>query len=644
MATGRLNTNTVFMKLFKVNLAIVLMTLTALGLLLSYSFESFYLDIKAREFMAQASQIAQQVIQLAGQPGEQPGGLFTGLPPSQQGRVRLRLSDYLNLTSRFIDGEVWIVDKDGLILAGSSGDKGPVGSRLGYTEIKRVLSGHRVVHKGDFPYFGESVLSVAVPIVRGEMGKKQVTGAVFVCTPVAGVTSRMGRVKEVILRASLIAIVLAILFAAALSRNFARRLIELDKAALEMASGNFEKRIKVKAPDEIGRLAQTFNFVMERLKATVEALHEERDKRDYILKSMSEGVIAIDRDGKIMLVNPAAERMFGINWMESGGRELSNRSNKGSKGKTGNDGCGTGEVEINQVEAGADVAPWFSVLQRSLFTGDQASGEFSLDDGSIILARAAPVMTSGGEAIGSVGVFRDISESRKLEQLQRDFVANASHELRTPLTTIRGFAKMLLDGLVAERGAQKRYIKIIVDESDRLTRLVNQLLDLSRIDAGRLEIERKPVNIKDLVERTIRTVRARVAEAHISLSVNIPNDLGLILGDEERLEQVLLNLIDNAVEFTPAGGRISVEASKDAGGGFEGVIIRVRDTGPGIPREEIDRIWDRFYRVQGIPGRSSSGTGLGLAIVKEIVKAHGGEVGVESETGKGSMFWVKLRS
>ncbi|NPV53826.1 MAG: HAMP domain-containing protein [Firmicutes bacterium] len=584
--------NSVFIKLLKNHLAVILVTLAGLGLLLSYSFEGFYLDMKAKDFAAQASLIAHRVGPLL------KSGNLDGVTN------HLNESDYL-----VVGGKVWVVDNKGLIRTSSNRDRHLVGSRLGPREVGKVLSGHAVFHKGDFPYLKESVLSVGVPVKE----KGRVIGAVFIYAPVAGVTARLGRVRGVILKASLIAVCLAMFFASTLSRHLVKRLRELNIAAFEMASGHFDRRIKAKAPDEIGDLAETFNFLMERLKASMEALRQEKDKRDYLLQSMSEGVIAIDRDARIILANPVARRLFKIEETPE-------------------------EVQKVESEYPGGTPGWRRALERSLQTGERTSLEFRLDNGNVVMARVAPVTTGCGETIGSVGIFQDISERRKLEQIQRDFVANASHELKTPLTTIRGFAKMLLDKVVVSGKAQEKYLKIIVDECNRLARLTDQLLDLSKIDANRLELERRPVNAGEVVRRTVQTMASKFLEAHVALHVCTPGDAGFIMGDEERLEQVLLNLLTNALEFTPAGGEVFVETSCEPGR----IILTVRDTGFGIPPEEIDRIWERFYRVHGVPSRSSSGTGLGLAIVKEIVKAHGGDVGVRSEPGKGSAFWVGL--
>jgi two-component system phosphate regulon sensor histidine kinase PhoR len=249
---------------------------------------------------------------------------------------------------------------------------------------------------------------------------------------------------------------------------------------------------------------------------------------------------------------------------------------------------------------------------------------------------AAPVRANG--TTGAVLVLHDISELRRLERVRRDFVANVSHEFKTPLTAIQGFAETLLAGALDDRQNRQRFLEIIRDHARRLTRLTDDLLKLSLIEAGKLDLEFQPLAVADLIDSCVEITRLKAEEKQQTLQVECPADLPTVRGDFRRLQEVLQNLLDNAVQYTPAGGRITARAQ--AGNGT--VVITVSDTGIGIPQADQARIFERFYRVDAARSRAVGGTGLGLAISRHIVEAHGGRIWVESTVGQGSDFHFAL--
>jgi len=256
---------------------------------------------------------------------------------------------------------------------------------------------------------------------------------------------------------------------------------------------------------------------------------------------------------------------------------------------------------------------------------------------------AAPVLaldaTEGrGKTTGAVLVLHDISELRRLERVRRDFVANVSHEFKTPLTAIQGFAETLLAGALEDRQNRQRFLEIIRDHARRLARLTDDLLELSLIEAGKLELEIQPVVAAELTGSCVETTRFRAQQKQQTLQVECPAGLPAARGDRSRLAEVLQNLLDNAVQYTPAGGRIIVRARASEGA----VVISVSDTGIGVPRAEQERIFERFYRVDAARSREAGGTGLGLAIARHIVEAHGGRIWVESTVGQGSDFHFSI--
>jgi two-component system, OmpR family, phosphate regulon sensor histidine kinase PhoR len=249
---------------------------------------------------------------------------------------------------------------------------------------------------------------------------------------------------------------------------------------------------------------------------------------------------------------------------------------------------------------------------------------------------AAPVLTAGPSA--AVLVLHDISELRRLERVRQDFVANVSHEFRTPLTAIQGFAETLLSGALEDPAHREHFVQIIRDHAERLARLTEDLLKLSRIEAGKLDLEFQPVSVYQMVQSCVETVRFKAARKELVLDVRIPEGLPAVKGDSNGLHEVLQNLLDNAVQYTPPGGRLEVSASN----GGEHVTVTVSDTGIGIPQAEQERIFERFYRVDAARSREAGGTGLGLSIARHIMEAHGGRLWVESEVGAGSRFHFSM--
>jgi two-component system phosphate regulon sensor histidine kinase PhoR len=281
-----------------------------------------------------------------------------------------------------------------------------------------------------------------------------------------------------------------------------------------------------------------------------------------------------------------------------------------------------------------------SAVRQVLPGGDEITGEVEV--GTVrrrsFSVTAAPVRAAG--ASSAVLVLHDITELRRLERVRRDFVANVSHEFKTPLTAIQGFAETLLGGALDDKANRVRFMEIICEQAQRLTRLTDDLLKLSRIEAGRLDLESHPVSVAALVNGCVESARLKAESRGLEITVELPEDIPCIRGDAVQLGEVLQNLVDNALQYTPAGGHIDVTAYSN---GHE-VIFTVADTGIGIPESDLERIFERFYRVDAARSREAGGTGLGLSIARHIVDAHGGRIWVESAVGQGSRFRFSIDS
>jgi two-component system phosphate regulon sensor histidine kinase PhoR len=388
---------------------------------------------------------------------------------------------------------------------------------------------------------------------------------------------------------------------------YSSRINRVKRFAQRAAAGDFTPLQRAAAGDELADLAAAVGDTVAQLGQTIHTLTDERNRSAAILGSMVEGVAVVGGDERILYCNQAFEQIL----------ELPQGSSQGKK-----------------LVEGLRQAELVSAVRQVLPGGDEVTGEVEV--GTVrrrsFSVTAAPVRAA--EASSAVLVLHDITELRRLERVRRDFVANVSHEFKTPLTAIQGFAETLLGGALDDKANRKRFVEIIREHAQRLARLTDDLLKLSRIEAGRLDLESRPVSVAGLVNGCVETARLKAESRGLRLAVELPEGLPPVRGDAVQLDEVLLNLIDNALQYTPSGGRIDVTAYSN---GHE-VIFTVADTGIGIPESDLERIFERFYRVDAARSREAGGTGLGLSIARHIVDAHGGRIWVESAVGQGSRF------
>lgn len=372
-----------------------------------------------------------------------------------------------------------------------------------------------------------------------------------------------------------------------------------------------EDKVYLEDDPEVGQLAADINAALRAVSDRIGRLEEAERRSAIILDHLSDGVLLVDARGRVVTVNPAASRMLRLSKPPAGQFLLSVLPSS----------------ELDER------------LTETLRTGQEASLELErgFDRPAVMSLQLVPV-SRDGQIDGVLIVARDVTRAREIERLRADFVANASHELQTPLTSLRGFAETLLDGALNDPEKARRFVEIIYRETDRLSSLVDDLLDLSRIEQGRMRPQREPAPLGELVDAALQLFGARAEAAGVRLESRIPADLPLAYIDRSQISRVLVNLLDNALKYTPPGGRVVVGAAD------EGSHLRawVADTGPGIPEEERSRIFERFYRLDKARSRESGGTGLGLSIVKHIVEAHGGGCQVRETPGGGTTIEFTL--
>ena len=422
-----------------------------------------------------------------------------------------------------------------------------------------------------------------------------------------------------------VALILAAVITAAFSRVFSDRIARLKNFSTRLATSDFRPLPAERANDELASLAGALNQAAVQLDRTLQSLSGERHRSSAILRSMVEGVAVIDAGERIVFSNRAFSNILNLDTSAIEGHpvievlrnsDLLSMIRRVLKGEEG---------------LSTDIA--MGIVQQRSFavTATPVKALNAIPTESVAAAVSAP---ASEKPSGAVLVLHDVTELRRLERVRQDFVANVSHEFKTPLTAIQGFAETLFAGAIDDPQNNRRFLEIIREHASRLARLTDDLLKLARIEAGKLEIEFSPVGVTELVESCSETTLLKATRKQIALEIEIPPGLPAMRGDPSLLHEVLQNLLDNAIQYTGAGGHICVSASVCD----HEAVVSVSDTGIGIPLAAQERIFERFYRVDAARSREAGGTGLGLSIARHIVEAHGGRIWVDSEVGSGSQF------
>ncbi|ALS27728.1 histidine kinase [Paenibacillus sp. 32O-W] len=426
-------------------------------------------------------------------------------------------------------------------------------------------------------------------------------------------------IKVLFVITAIIGFLLSTFFAFFLSTKITQPLLQMIKAAEQIARGDYRTRVHSRSTDEIGQLAHTLNHMALELEKLIQDLHHERDHLASVLRSMADAVVTFDADGRVMLANPPGQQVIhewnGTVWSEEMGENVP-----------------PGEVPV----------PLQELFRKVVREGRDMNDKLHIRN-SVWSVVMAP-LTSDHTVRGAVAVMRNVTKEHKSEKLRRDFVANVSHELRTPLSMLQGYSEALLDDIVSSPEERKELVQVIHDESLRMGRLVKDLLDLAKMEEGRLELNLRPVETGTIIKRVLRKFQVIAKEQDIRLVSRLPDEpLELKAADEDRLEQVLTNLLDNALRHTPPGAEIAISGSRKTVDGAPCVQIQVKDQGQGIPAEDLPYIFERFYKADKARKRAGSvGTGLGLAIVSSIIEAHKGRIEAESVVGQGTTFTILL--
>ena len=559
---------------------LIIACISGLGVYLSHLTRDDHLDTLR-------TQLADQALLI----GDSSAPYFSGSQTQSLDALAKRLGEQ-------IGARITIINKDGVVLGDSEEDPATMDNHSNRPEVIEAISQGTSSTIRYSSTLGYNMMYVAVPITSNGA----VAGVARVALPLTQIDKSLQHINRVIIIGAVIAAVTAILLAFQLLRITTEPVKKLTQLSKRMAQGELDQEIQITSRDEVGELARAFNQMAVRLKEMVALITNERDRMATILSNIDDAIFMVNGNGKITAMNRAAESIFQI----SEGKALGHTFIEIVR-----------DHELNRL------------LQRCLSTRKQQTGAVEIKPKKQFLGVVATPLSGDG---GCLAHIQDLTELRRLEMIRQDFISNISHELRTPIASVKALAETLNEGAVEDPSVAKDFLSRINAEADKLAQMVQELGELSRIESGEAPLQIRSINIAEAIGHAVDRLRAQADRAELKLDIDSTPTLPEVLADEARVEQVLVNLIHNAIKFTPSGGRISISAkAKD-----NDIMVSVADTGIGIPPDDLPRIFERFYKAD--KSRTGGGTGLGLAIAKHIAEAHGGRIWAESVEGKGSNF------
>jgi len=507
---------------------------------------------------------------------------------------------------------ITVILPSGRVIGDSERDPATMDNHVDRPEVIEALSGQTGMSTRYSRTLEKEMMYVGIPLKRDY----EMVGVVRTSVPLISIDKAMKSIQTKIVIGGLFIAVLAAILSLVVSRRISRPIEEIRKGAECFAQGDFECRLPVSGSEELGSLSETMNQMAIELQERINGMREQRNELEAVLSSMVEGVIALDKEERVISINQAAAQMLETN-------------PSGAQGRS-----------IQEVLRNSDLQGF---VRNALSSEGPLERDIVLysDGERIINGHSTVLHDAGGSPIGALIVLNDVTRLRKLENIRQDFVANVSHEIKTPITAIKGFVETLRDGGVKEPEDAERFLLIIEKHVDRLTSLIEDLLSLSRIEE---DVETKQIvleegNIKDVLMTAIQVCQVKAGPKNIRVILSCSEDLKAKI-NPPLLEQAVVNLLDNAIKYSEAESEVQVEAKRVDGK----ILINVRDNGCGIDGKHLSRLFERFYRVDKARSRKMGGTGLGLAIVKHITQAHGGHVSVESTLERGSTFSLHLPS
>lgn len=462
----------------------------------------------------------------------------------------------------------------------------------------------------------ENMLYAAIP-VKNEA--KETTGFLRISMSLEQVGKSIRSLWYFLISGLIILFLIAGIVSYRIAKGITHPIEKMTKVAQQITNMNYQSRVPAYSNDEVGQLGQAINRMSESLQQQMARIQENERRLQGVMENMMSGIMMIDREERIMLLNPAAEYILGFSSQELLGKKYNEAKQ---------------QYEFTKL------------IQECIETQDPIRDEmvFYYPAERILDIHLSPIAHEDEEWSGVLIVIHDITAVRRLERMRSEFVANVSHELKTPIAAVKGFAETLLAGALNDKETAVSFLQIIFDESERLNRLIGDILELSKIESKRIPMNFSPIYLPEFLERSLSVLRKEAEKKHIELSMLVDDDI-YIEADEDRLRQIIINLLSNGIAYTHDGGKVKVRVEPldmNADGDYERLRLIVSDTGMGIPKKDLPRIFERFYRVDKARSRSSGGTGLGLSIVKHLVELHKGTIRVDSEVGVGTRFTIEL--
>jgi two-component system sensor histidine kinase VicK len=502
--------------------------------------------------------------------------------------------------------EIQVLDQNGIVLSTNIDKQTIIGQRNTQLEVKRALTGTRDETIRIHPKNGHRMKILSLPIkIKGE-----VVGALYLMGSMEETYQTIKEINNILATGTLIALVFTAGLGIAISRTITSPIKEMKDQATAMADGDFSRMVKVYGQDEIGQLARSFNHLSKRLSTALSENEEEKKKLSSILSYMSDGVIATNHAGRIILMNQRAEQMLNKKEFEV---------------------IGTSITKLLSIKDFPIKGRSFEEVQKFLIRLENE------DQLQILQVNATPIKREGKKHQGIIAVLQDVTNQEKLEKERKDFVANVSHELRTPLTTMKSYLEALEDGVLHDPTLGPRFIQVIQNETERMIRLVNDLLQLSKIDK-KIRLFIQEVDLRVLIEDITDRFSVQLKQRSIRLLLSFDQDLPLVFLDRDQMIQVFDNLLSNAIKYSHDGGNINIKVTQQQ----SQIQISITDEGVGIPKSDLEHIFQRFYRVDKARSRDMGGTGLGLSIAREMIVAHKGNISIESEYGEGTTVTISL--
>jgi len=532
--------------------------------------------------------------------------LSASLQPSFDNVGAEGLDQQANLWSELLRARVTIIGTDGTVLGESDEDRELMNNHLNRPEVQQAL----VRGEGSSIRFSQTLdtdmMYAAVPLEKAG----EIIAIVRIALPLEQIERNIGQLQRAILTAALIASAAAVVVAVVIAGRTSRSVHRLTQVANRMAAGDLDARLRLAPRDDLGDLTRAFNYMGDQLRDRVHDLADERGRLAAVLDNMADGVLITDGMGRVGMINPAAARLLRVDSEEAIGRSFAEVTRHHGLIESWQQGFDQRQEQMTAVE-----------IDRK---------------GTFVQMIVSPLDMADGQ--GCLVILQDLTRIRRLETVRRDFISNISHELRTPLASLKALVETLRDGAMDDPPAAKRFLDHAEYEVDALTQMVEELLELTRIESGMVPLRLSPTPVSDVVLPPVDRFRRQAERHDLSLIVDLPDDLPPVMSDASRAQQVVGNLVHNSIKFTPEGGTVTIQAK--LGGDEPVVVISVQDTGTGIPASELPRIFERFYKAD--QSRSSGGIGLGLAIAKHLTQAHGGRIWAKSKGGKGSTFYFTL--